>query len=236
MANQPTFGVAIPQQHRSWSTLVELWREVEALGFDTVWCWDHFVPLSGSNDGDSLEAWSLLAGIAVQTSQIRFGTLVTSTTYRHPSVLAKQAATIDHISGGRLILGIGAGWMQREHHAYGIPFPSARERVDRFEESIAIFDALFRQDHPSFKGKYYSLNRAPFSPRQIQQPRIPILVGSTGTRMLRSVARYADMWHAFGGPQHIAERGGLLNRYCQEIGRDPAEIRWSVSLGEATRR
>lgn len=225
------FSVQIPQQHRTWAEILADWKLVESLGFDAAWNWDHFVPLSGSYDGASLEAWTLLAAVAAQTTRIRLGTLVTSTTYRYPAVLAKQAVTVDHVSGGRLELGIGAGWMQREHHAYGIPFPSARERVDRFEESIRIFDALMRQDHPTFQGTYYALNKAPFSPRPIQRPRIPILVGSSGTRMLRSIARYADAWHTFAKPLQVAERGALLRRYCDEIGRDPSEIRWSVSIG-----
>lgn len=231
MAHPLRFGLQLPQQHRSWQQILDEFRLAEDLGFDSAWNWDHFVPLSGDSKGDTLEAWTLLAALATQTSRIRLGTLVTSTTYRYPAVLAKQAVTVDQISGGRLELGLGAGWMQREHHAYGIPFPSARERVDRFEESIAIFDALMQQDHPTISGQYYSINKAPFAPRPLQSPRIPILVGSSGTRMLRSVARYADAWHTFGMPEKIAERGALLNGYCQEIGRDPSEIRWSVSLG-----
>lgn len=230
------FGVQLPQQHKSWQQILDEWRRAEDLGFDAAWNWDHFVPLSGDYNGDSLEAWTLLAGIGACTSRIRIGSLVTSTTYRNPAVLAKQAVTVDHITTGRLELGIGAGWHQQEHHNYGITFPSAKERVDRFEESIAILDALMRQDHPTFKGAYYQLNKAPFSPGTVQKPRIPILVGSSGTRMLRSVAKYADAWHTFGPPEKIAERGVLLARYCQELGRDPAEIRWSVTLsGDALR-
>ncbi|MFN0074643.1 MAG: TIGR03560 family F420-dependent LLM class oxidoreductase [Chloroflexota bacterium] len=236
MAQSPSFGVQLPQQHRTWTQILDEWKRAEDLGFDTAWNWDHFVPLSGDTNGLSMEAWTLLAGIAAQTSRIRLGTLVTSTTYRNPAVLAKQVVTVDHISNGRLILGIGAGWHQQEHQHYGIVFPSAKERVDRFEESIAILDALMREDHPTFKGAYYTLNKAPFSPSVVQKPRVPILVGSSGTRMLRSVARYGDAWHTFGPPEKIAERGALLGRYCQEIGRSPAEIRWSVTLsGDALR-
>src|SRR5215212_3477362 len=139
MAHPLRFGLQLPQQHRSWQQILDEFRLAEDLGFDSGWNWDHFVPLSGDPEGDSLEAWTLLAALATQTSRIRLGTLVTSTTYRYPAVLAKQAVTVDHISNGRLELGIGAGWMQREHHAYGIPFPSPKERVDRFEESIEIF-------------------------------------------------------------------------------------------------
>jgi F420-dependent oxidoreductase-like protein len=230
------FGVQLPQQHRTWQLILDDWRRAEDLGFDSAWNWDHFVPLSGDRDGDSMEAWTLLAGIAARTSRIRIGSLVTSTTYRNPGVLAKQAVTVDHISEGRLELGLGAGWHQQEHRHFGIPFPSARERVDRFQDSITILDALMREDHPTVMGAYYSINKAPFSPKPVQKPRVPILVGSSGRRMLRLVAKFADAWHTFGAPARITERGALLNRYCDEIGRDTADIRWSVTLGgDATR-
>ena len=225
------FGVQLPQQHRTWQLILDEWRRAEDLGFDSAWNWDHFVPLSGDQDGDSMEAWTLLAGIAARTTRIRIGSLVTSTTYRNPGVLAKQAATVDHISDGRLELGLGAGWHQQEHRHFGIPFPSAKERVDRFQDSISILDSLMREDHPTVMGKHYSISKSPFSPKPVQKPRIPILVGSSGTRMLRLVAQFADAWHTFGAPERIAERGALLNRYCNEIGRDPGDIRWSVTLG-----
>jgi F420-dependent oxidoreductase-like protein len=230
-SRQPRFGVQLPQQHRTWQIILDEWRRAEDLGFDSAWNWDHFVPLSGSADGDSMEAWTLLAGIAAHTSRIRIGSLVTSTTYRNPAVLAKQAVTVDHISDGRLELGLGAGWHQQEHRHFGIPFPSARERVDRFQDAIAILDALMREDHPTVMGAYYSISKSPFSPKPVQKPRIPIIVGSSGTRMLKLVARYADAWHTFGAPERVAERGALLTRYCDEVGRDPADIRWSVTLG-----
>ena len=224
------FGVQLPQQQRTWQQILDEFRRAEDLGFDSAWNWDHFVPLSGDSNGDSLEAWTLLAGIAARTSRIRIGSLVTSTTYRNPGVLAKQAVTVDHISDGRLELGLGAGWHQQEHRHFGIPFPSPRERVDRFQDAINILDALMREDHPTVMGKYYSISRSPFSPKPVQKPRIPILVGSSGTRMLRLVAKLADAWHTFGSPERVAERGALLRRYCDEIGRNPDEIRWSVTL------
>jgi alkanesulfonate monooxygenase SsuD/methylene tetrahydromethanopterin reductase-like flavin-dependent oxidoreductase (luciferase family) len=184
-------------------------------------------------DGPTMEAWMLLAACASRTERVRLGTLVSGNTYRHPSLLAKQAVTLDHISHGRAILGIGAGWHEAEHRMYGFPFPPLRERVDRLHEALQILDGLMRGERTTFAGRFYQLHDAPFAPRPVQQPRIPILIGAKGSRMLRLVARYADIWDADAAPNDPAESGipakvQELDGYCRAIGRDPRTLRRSI--------
>ena len=180
--------------------------------------------------GPCLEGWTLLAGLAARTSRIRIGLLVNGNTHRNPAVLAKQAVTVDVISGGRSILGVGAAWNEREHAAYGIDFPSARERVDRFGEAMELHRLLETQELTTFHGQYYRIENAPFEPKPVNG-HIPILIGSTGARMLSHVARYADQWDGGGTPDEYRALGEKLNARCAEIGRDPAEIRWTLSAG-----
>jgi F420-dependent oxidoreductase-like protein len=210
--------------------LVERWQEVEELGFDTVWVTDHFITGNDpQSDAEPLyEAWTVIAGLAMVTERIRFGVMVNGNTYRNPAVLAKQAVTVDHISNGRLELGIGAGWWEREHDAYGFPFPSPRELVDRFAEALEIIQRLQTQERADFHGEYYWVTDAPFEPKPIQQPHIPLLIGSFGPRMLALTARYADIWNTRGPVAESAERSRLLDDKCRAIGRDPQEIRRST--------
>jgi F420-dependent oxidoreductase-like protein len=210
--------------------LVERWQEVEELGFDTVWVTDHFIT---GNDPQSdavpiYEAWTVIAGLAMVTERIRFGIMVNGNTYRNPALLAKQAVTVDHISNGRLELGIGAGWWEREHEAYGYHFPDKRELVDRFGEALAIIDGLQSQERTDFRGKYYWVSDAPFEPKPIQQPHIPLVIGSFGPRMLALTAKYADIWNTRGSVEESAERSRILDEKCAEIGRDPRSIRRST--------
>lgn len=210
--------------------LVERWQLAEALGFDTVWVTDHFIT-GNSPDDDAkpiYEAWTVIAGLAMATERIRFGIMVNGNTYRNPALLAKQAATVDHISNGRLELGIGAGWWEREHAAYGYEFPKAKELVDRFAEALEIIDALQTRPRASFRGSYYWVDDAPFEPKPIQQPRIPMVIGSFGPRMLALTARHADIWNTRGPVEEAAERSRMLDEKCREIGRDAGEIRRSI--------
>src|SRR5689334_1059447 len=167
------FGI-VTDQNQPWPTLVERWQLFEQLGFDSAWDCDHFVQPSRPT-GPYFEAWTLLAGLAALTTRIRVGVLVSSNTFRHPSLLAKEAVTVDHIAQGRLDIGLGAGWYEPEHPMFGIPFPEARERVDRFDEAVRLLDQWLQDETSSFSGRYYSLKDAPTRPKPIQQPR-PTLV------------------------------------------------------------
>jgi alkanesulfonate monooxygenase SsuD/methylene tetrahydromethanopterin reductase-like flavin-dependent oxidoreductase (luciferase family) len=170
----------------------------------------------------------LLAGLAVVTEKIRIGCLVTSNTFRHPVILAREAVTVDHISNGRLEVGLGAGWYEPEHTMYGIEFPETKELVSRFKEAVVVVDMLLREDTSSFDGKYYQLRDATSRPLPVQKPRPPLTLGAFGPRMLKIAARYADTWNAFGTVEEIRERNQLLDEYCQEIGRDPNSLQRSL--------
>ena len=216
------FGLCT-DQNLSWEGTLERWRLFERLGFDSVWDCDHYVQPSRP-DGPYLEGWTLLAALAARTERIRVGVLVSSNTFRHPALLAKEAVTVDHVSGGRLELGLGAGWYEPEHAMYGLAFPPPRELVDRFREAVEIVDSLLRNERTTYEGAYYQLHDAAFRPGPIQRPRPPLTLGAHGPRMLRIVARYADAWNSFGTPEQIRSRGAILDEACAAIGRDPRTV------------
>ena len=225
------FGLQVAQQQTTVEELKEVWQEAEALGFDTLWTNDHLLPSVGPSDKINLEAWTLLAAMATQTSKIQIGTMVSSNTFRHPSVLAKMATTVDHLSNGRLILGIGFGWFEREHEAFGVPFPKMRERSERLAEALELITALWSANPTaSFSGKYYNLVEVPFEPKPIQQPHPPILIGGIGEkRTLPLVAKYASMWNIpMLTPEKIRAKSQVLERLCQEIKRDCDAIERSI--------
>lgn len=221
------FGLQVAQQQTTVAELRDVWREAEALGFDTLWVNDHLLPSVGPSDGANFESWTLLGAMAVATSRIRIGCLVTSNTFRHPSILAKMAATVDHLSNGRLIFGIGSGWFHREHEAYGIEFSTMRGRAERLEEALEIITALWHAGPTaSFEGRHYTLVDAPFVPKPVQTPQPPILIGGIGERLtLPLVARYAQMWNVpILSPDEFARKNRVLEGYCREIGRDCSQI------------
>jgi F420-dependent oxidoreductase-like protein len=222
MARPLRFGICV-DQNLSWERSVERWRRFEELGFDSVWDCDHWVQPSRPT-GPYFEAWTLLAALAAKTERIRIGVLVSSNTFRHPAWLAKMAATVDHVSGGRLELGFGAGWYEPEHRMLGIDLPRPKELVDRFEEAVQVVDLLLRQELTSFDGRHYHLREAAFRPRPVQQPRPPLTIGAHGPRMLGIVARWADSWNSFGTPAEIRSRNAILDEHCARIGRDPGTI------------
>jgi len=209
-----------------------VWRIADEAGFDHCWCMDHFATLGRRDDGPIFEAWALLAAMAAATSRTRVGCAVTGNTYRHPAVLAKAAVTVDHLSGGRLEFGIGAGWAENEHTMLGLPFGTAGDRADRLEEACQVIRLLWTQERASFAGRHYQLTGAVAEPKPVQQPHPPIWIGGAGRRRtLRIAAQHASVWNAPGGsPEEVADLSGVLDRHCAEIGRDPGEIRRSVQV------
>ncbi len=240
------FGLFLSQANKSLAQVYDEFQMAEDLGFDHAWLVDHLVDTDGPPDPPILEAWTLLAAIAARTQRIRLGVLVTSNTFRNPALLLKQAVTVDHISGGRLTLGLGAGWHADEHRRYGIDLPDPVERVDRFAEAVELISLLMSQSRTTFDGRHYRLDDAPLEPRPIQEPRIPILIAAHRPRMLRLAARFADQWDTFaempgtatdGVTSSIHERIRALDAACEAIGRDPAEIRrstWATAAALAT--
>ena len=217
------FGFITPQHWQTWEEVRDLWRFAEDTGWDSAWLMDHFISMSGGEDGPCLEAWTLLAALATQTPRLSIGVSVSGMTHRHPTVLFKQAATVDAICGGRLILGVGAAWVEREHRALGIPFPPPRERVDRFGEALEILSLLQSQERTSYAGTYYQLDEMPFAPKPVGG-RFKLLIGARGRRMLRHVARHADYWEATGAPEELHQLGAQVSAGCRAIGRDPGDI------------
>lgn len=220
------FGICV-DQNLSWEKTVERWQLFERWGFDSVWDCDHFVQPSRPT-GPYFEGWTLLAALAARTSRIRIGVLVSSNTFRHPALLAKEAVTVDHVSAGRLELGLGAGWYVPEHEMYGLDFYETRERVERFQEAVEIVDGLLRGSLGSFEGRHYRLHDAHFSPLPVQKPRPPLTLGAHGPRMLGICARYADTWNSHGTVEEIRSRNAILDEHCARLGRDPASVRRSL--------
>ncbi len=231
MDSKMTFAVDPAMQGATWEDLVTVWRRVEEIGFTSAWVSDHLMAVSAPDPAAPyFEAWTVQAALAAATTRIRVGCLVTGNTYRHPAVLAKMAATVDHVSGGRLIFGIGSGWSQEDHDPYGIPFFTFKERQERLSESLEVITRLWSEERANFQGVHYQLTDAVGSPKPVQQPRPPIMIGGTGERTLRTVAAWADMWNAAGSPAMLRERMEVLDRHCKEVGRDPAAIERSVLI------
>jgi F420-dependent oxidoreductase-like protein len=228
-----TFGLQLPNfslgvgDNALFDRVVETATAGEDGGFASLWVMDHLyqLPALGGEDAPMLEAYTLLGAIAARTRQAQLGTLVTGVTYRNPAILAKQVTTLDIVSGGRAILGIGAAWHDIEHVAFGVDFPSAGERLDRLEEALQICTAMFTEDAPSFTGKHYRVERVRNLPRPIRG-RIPVMVGGGGEkRTLRLVAQYADACNVSGDLETVRHKLDVLRGHCADLGRDPAEIR-----------
>jgi F420-dependent oxidoreductase-like protein len=236
-AGKVRFGIQTPPQHVTYSELVSVWQEADELGFDTAFLFDHFIPIYSDPAGPCFEGWTLLSALAAQTKRVKVGLLVTSNTYRNPAVLAKMAATVDHVSQGRLILGIGAGWFELEHTAYGIPFSTNGGRAKRLGEALEVMKLLFTQEKSNYSGKYYQLKDAPFQPRTVQKPHPPILIGGQGPKLiLPIIARHADIWHLRVReiePEHVKKLCATFDDMCRKIGRNPAEIEKAISLRSA---
>ncbi|SDS96527.1 TIGR03560 family F420-dependent LLM class oxidoreductase [Actinoplanes derwentensis] len=216
-----------PGTAQPYSDVLEVARHAADTGWDGVWAADHFMPNLPSGERPQtpmLEAGSLVAALGALVPRVTVGTLVYGNTYRHPAVLANMAATTDHISGGRFVLGVGAGWQVNEHEQYGIELPPVKQLLDRFEEALQVLVGLLRTPTTTFKGEYYQLTDAVCDPKPVQTP-LPIMVGAKGEkRMLRMVAEYADQWNTWGLPDVIAHKSKVLDDHCAAAGRDPKSI------------
>lgn len=218
-------GLDVSQHQLEWPELLRRARFAEDAGFDGAWVFDHFKPLYGDKGGPCMEGWTLLAALASSTERIRLGTLVTGVTYRHPSILAAEAVTVDQVSGGRLELAVGAAWFEGEHRELGIPFPPTRERTERLEEAVQVIRLLMTEDGVTFEGKHYRLDAATYHPRPLQQPHPPIWIGAGGERRTIPIAaRHADVWHSFGSVEVLRRKATVLDRAAEAAGRDPVSI------------
>lgn len=228
------FALKTSPQMTTWEALTETWLAADEHDvFESIWTFDHFEPILGNpRSGPCFEGWTMLAGMATMTSRIRVGCLVTGMPYRHPAVLANMAATVDIMSGGRLELGLGAGWNQEESDAYGIELPGLKERFDRFDEGCEVIISLLSQERSDFAGEHFRLQGAHCEPKPIQRPHPPIMIGGSGpTRTLRAVARYAQRWNApISTPEQLTASIATLREHCERIDRDPAEITITVQV------
>jgi len=227
------FAIKTRPEHTTWAQLRDVWVAADDVGlFESAWNWDHFYPLTEPFTGPNLEAWTMLAALAEATHRIRLGCQVTGMVYRHPAVLANMAATTDIISGGRLELGLGAGWNEMETAAYGIGLPPLRERFDRFDEGVAAIIGLLSQETTTLDGRYVKLTDARCEPKPVQRPHPPVTIGGRGrTRTLRTAARLAQQWNAITpNPQDWLSLKQTLVEHCASAGRDPAEITCSVNV------
>jgi F420-dependent oxidoreductase-like protein len=216
-----------PGSANSWDDVLALSRHAEASGWDGIYFADHFMPNQADTSGPTLECLTALAALAVTVPRVRLGSLVIGNTYRNPALLAKMVANIDIMSGGRFVLGLGAGWQENEHAAYDFPFYTVGGRLRRLEESAQVIRSLFRNDKTDFEGRYYSIPGAPLAPKPHRPP--PLLIGGGGEQVtLRIAAQYADEWNVWGTPQVLAQKQGVLDRHCAELGRDPKEIQRSA--------
>jgi alkanesulfonate monooxygenase SsuD/methylene tetrahydromethanopterin reductase-like flavin-dependent oxidoreductase (luciferase family) len=238
-AGAPSFGIATPPQQVSYRDILRVWREADTFPeIEHAWLFDHLMPIAGDRDGPIFEGWTLLSALAAQTSRLRLGLLVTSNRFRPPAMLAKIAATVDAVSGGRLEFGIGAGsrpslpWARREYDANGLPYLDAAAAVASLAEACTVIRRLWTESEPfDFDGSYVRLAGAYCNPKPVQRPHPPIMIGGRSAATLRVVAQHADRWNIPGGDiDDAVGRGAMVDRYCADLGRDPAAITRSVVL------
>ncbi|HYH12227.1 MAG TPA: LLM class flavin-dependent oxidoreductase [Thermomicrobiales bacterium] len=221
-----SFGIQTIQTW-TWQEMCDRWTWFEDLGWESLWLPDHFVP-TANPEGSMFEAWTLLSALATHTSTARIGVLVSSNTFRHPALLAKQAVTVDHISNGRLELGIGAGWFVDEHEMFGLAFPRTKVLVEQYAEAVDLLDRYLRADQTTFNGEYYTLHHAWNRPAPVQKPRMPLMLGAHGPRMIDIAAQYADTWNSRGTPEEMRERNQRMDEACLRHERDPKAIKRSM--------
>jgi F420-dependent oxidoreductase-like protein len=220
------FGLILPQYNVKFETTLKVALEAEGLGFSSVWLQDHFWPWPIEADKSCLECWTTLSALAVRTSKLKLGTLVTCASYRNPALVAKMGANVDQISNGRLELGVGAGNYEQEHNAFGYEFLTPRERVKRLEEFVKVVKLMWTEDAPTFKGKYYSIDAAICNPKPIQKPHPRIWIGGRGERLMQKVvAKMADGWNmGAASVEEYKEKALMLEKICRNVGRDPRSV------------
>jgi F420-dependent oxidoreductase-like protein len=222
------------QQHTTFDELAAMWVAADRMDtVDAAWVFDHFYPIFSEPTGPCLEGFTLLAALAARTERLRIGVMVAGNTHRHPAILAKMIATIDQISAGRLEVGIGTGWAEQEHAAYGIDLPPLGQRFDRLEEALAVIESLLTRPRTTFEGTHYRLTEAYCEPKGIQSPHPPLVIGGRGEqRTMTLAARYASQWNYPSGPvEDFQQKVAALHARCEEHGRDPASIEISVQVG-----
>jgi alkanesulfonate monooxygenase SsuD/methylene tetrahydromethanopterin reductase-like flavin-dependent oxidoreductase (luciferase family) len=239
LGQAPQFGIMTAPSQVAYRDILQVWCDADAIPeIQHAWLYDHLMPIFGDLDGPTYEGWTLLSALAAQTERLRLGLMVTSNRFRPPAMLAKIAATVDAVSGGRLDFGIGAGsrpsvpFARREYEAHGLPYDDAAQAVGSLAEACTIIRRLWTEDKPfDFDGAHHRLTGAWCNPKPVQRPHPPILIGGQSRGTLRVVAEHADVWNMPGGdPQDAIDRSGLLDRLCAEIGRDPASITRSIVL------
>jgi F420-dependent oxidoreductase-like protein len=231
MSHPIRFGIQTSQQNVEWSSMLDLWKKAESWGYDSLWNFDHFYPIFVDPNGPCLEGWTTLAALGQATSRVRIGHLVNGNTYRNPCVLAKMAATLDHVTNGRLNLGIGAGWFELEHDAFGIDFKTVRGRLDALDEACRILKGMFTGEPFSLHGKHYTVENARGLPVPVQRPHPPIMIGGSGEKiLLRIVAEHADMWNTSGGADRLGHLVDVIRRHGDAVGRNTEQIEKTVMM------
>jgi F420-dependent oxidoreductase-like protein len=232
MATHPVrFGIQTGQQNLAWEEIRDVWQKADAWGYDSLWGFDHFYPIFVDPEGPCLEAWTMLSALAQATRRAHVGLLVSGNTYRHPCVTAKMAATVDHVSGGRLNLGIGAGWFELEHRSFGIDFKTVPGRLQALDEALQIIRGMFTQPRTTVHGRHYTVTDAIGLPKPLQQPHPPIMIGGTGEKiLLRIVAKHADMWNAGASAERMRELGQVIARHGERVRRDTGRIEKTVTM------
>jgi F420-dependent oxidoreductase-like protein len=227
------FGFQSGQQNVTWERMRDAWRKFDDWGYDSLWAFDHFYPIFTPDPaGPCMENWTLLGALSQQTRRARIGALVNGNTYRNPCLAAKMAATLDHLSGGRLNFGIGAGWNELEHRNFGIDFKTLGGRLDALEESCQIIKGMFTQERTTFAGRHYTITDAVCNPKPLQKPHIPFMIGGRGEkRLLKIVARHADMWNTMhASPAQMKRLIEVIERHGDTVGRDTDEIEKTIMM------
>ena len=227
------FGFQSGQQNVSWERMSDFWRKADSWGYDSLWAFDHFYPIFTPDPaGPCMESWTLLSALSQQTKRARIGAMVNSNTYRNPCITAKMAATLDHISGGRLNLGMGAGWYELEHKSFGIDFKTIGMRLRALDEACQIIKGMFTQDKFSLDGKHYKVDDAVCNPKPLQKPHVPIMIGGRGEKtLLKIVAQHADMWNTtFLNPEQMKQLIGIIERHGDTVGRNTDEIEKTIMM------